>query len=86
MAALPDYVVGRIIVTDYLGGKSSDAGAKGKNFVRRVGSPGDDLQSAGFDEHQLVAAPPGFGSQSRRQLRCARSSQSTTTTMASSTW
>jgi hydroxybutyrate-dimer hydrolase len=60
MAALPDYIVGRIIVTDYLGGKSSDAGAKGKNFIRRVGPPGDDLQSAGLDEHQLVAAPPGF--------------------------
>lgn len=60
MSALPGFIVGKVIVTDYLNGKSSSAGAKGKGFIRRAGAAGDDLQSAGLDKQQLADAPPGF--------------------------
>src|SRR5262245_41103787 len=60
MAALPDFVVGKVIVTDYLDGKERGAGAKGDSFIHRVGAPGDDLQSAGLSKDQLMGPPPGF--------------------------
>ena len=54
MPEVPDFIVGQIIVTDFLGGKASDAGAKGDRFVRRVGDPDLDLQSAGITDKQFV--------------------------------
>ena len=54
MAEVPDFIVERIIVTDYLGGKASGAGAKGDRFVRGVGGPDDDLQSAGITDEQFI--------------------------------
>lgn len=61
MPDIPEFVVGKILVTDYLGGQSSSRGAQGDRFVKCQGAADDDLQSAGLDNAKLGGVEqPGF--------------------------
>ena len=58
MSAIPGFIVGKIIATDHLNGKSSPVGAKGKSFIKRIAEAGDDLQWAGLTQKQIGLPPP----------------------------
>jgi hydroxybutyrate-dimer hydrolase len=49
----PDFIVGKIIVTDYLGSEASVAERCEHGVIRRVAAPTDDLQSAGLTQTEL---------------------------------
>jgi hydroxybutyrate-dimer hydrolase len=49
----PDFVVGKIIVTDYLGTEVSSMERSEPGVIRRIAAPNDDLQSAGLSQAEL---------------------------------
>jgi len=58
MGVIPDFVVGKIIVTDYLDGRTSEAGAKSDRLLHRVAEQGNDLLTAGLGADGIASMTP----------------------------
>jgi hydroxybutyrate-dimer hydrolase len=54
MTAVPSFIVGQVISTDYPGNATVEARPSTAGVIRRVAEPWDDLQTAGLSKDQLA--------------------------------